>query len=290
MLKMLQDMRYARVNSGVARKMLTFFYRPGQVYQIRFGPLRGLRLRYDPTVNFHTMLGLWEMESVALLTRIFVKSSFLEKKVICDVGANLGLYSLFFTRTLPSTSVIYAFEPAPDTAKKLRGNLALNGASNVLVVEQACADSIGRMEFFIGHHHHASSLHAQWAAGGQEVTEKVSVKTTTLDEFFYGQEPRPGPDFIKLDIEGGGTYALRGCDQCIREKKPLLLIESHTPDEDQAISNLIIKHDYQAYRLDNNQWVTELTGIHPNAQGVWGTLLLCPSAVRESLTQVLAYP
>jgi FkbM family methyltransferase len=282
----LSDLRHGRFNSGLARRLLALIYREGSVYTVPFGRLRGARLQYDPTVNFHAMLGLWETESFELLARIFDASVLpRENPVICDVGANLGLYTLFFARQQPAGKV-YAFEPAP-VVKRLHTHLALNGVANVVVVEQACSDRIGEVEFYIGHHHHASSLDARWAQGNRESVQTIRALTTTLDDYFYGQVPRSGPDFVKMDIEGGGVWALRGCDRCIQERHPVFLIESHTPDEDRAISDLVLRHDYRAFRLDDQRWVSAPDQTHPDPNGVWGTLLLWPAEKLNVAERVL---
>lgn len=272
----LHDIRHGRLNSGLARAVLGWYYREGHSYRVPIGPLRGMRLLYDRSINFHAMLGLWELETFDLLTKLLRASGSVGPQVVCDVGANIGVYTLFFARSLPECTV-YAFEPAPEASQRLQENLSLNHIANAVWVPQACADALGEVDFYIGYHHHASSLHREWAAGRQAPTRAIKVPATTLDEFFYGSVQRDGPDFIKMDIEGGGTFALRGCDRCIEDKRPLFLIESHTPAEDRAISALILKHDYRAYRLDTHEWVSAPGEIYPIKQGIWGTLLLCPS-------------
>lgn len=52
------------------------------------------------------------------------------------------------------------------------------------------------------------------------------------------------------------------------------------PDEDRAISRVITAHDYAAYRFTNRRMVTRPTETHPDAEGVWGTLLLYPREQR----------
>lgn len=282
----LSNLRYVRINSSAARRILGLVYHEGSIYTVPFGRLRGVKLQYDPTINFHAMLGLWETESFNLLARVFEAGILsAQNPIICDVGANLGLYTLFFARSQPK-STVYAFEPAP-IVSRLRTHLALNGIANAIVVEQACSDKVGELEFYIGYHHHASSLHMKWAQGDHASIQAIRVLTTTLDAHFYGQSPRPGPDFIKMDIEGGGTFALKGCDRCIHEKRPLFLIESHTPDEDRAISDLILRHGYRAFRLDNRRWVDAPDRTHPDPNGIWGTLLLWPEEKCDLAEKVL---
>jgi FkbM family methyltransferase len=282
----LSNLRYGRFNSAAARRLLSLFYREGAVYTVPFGQLKGVKLQYDPTINFHAMLGLWETESFELLTRLFAAGVLAnERPVFCDVGANLGLYSIFLARQYPAAT-LYAFEPAP-VVQRLLTNLDLNQLSNVIVVQQACSDQIGEVEFHLAQHHHSSSLHAGWAQGDQDTVHAIRVLATTLDDYFYSQRARPGPDFIKMDIEGGGTFALRGCDRCVQEKRPLFLIESHTPDEDRAISDLILRHTYDAYRLTNHRWVNAPGRTYPDPDGVWGTLLLWPAEKRDLAGKVL---
>jgi hypothetical protein len=76
--------------------------------------------------------------------------------------------------------------------------------------------------------------------------------------------------FIKFDIEGGGTDALPGCRQLFRETRPFVLIESHMPEEDRAISNVLCEFSYCGYRLNNRKWVKKPDAIHPEEDGVLG--------------------
>lgn len=284
------DLRNVRWNSGLVRALLGMRYREGRVYRVPFGPLRGLQLRYSPAINYHAMLGLWEVANFRVLAALNRNGHSLiaPDAVVCDVGANIGLFSLWFAREYVPRGRVYAFEASPQTLERLGDHLTLNGASNIEVAPFACTDRIGPVEFFIGHHHHTSSLNAEWAGGDRIQPQKISVPGMTLDEFFLGAQPHPCPHFIKMDIEGGGVFALRGCDRVIAKTRPLFLIESHTPDEDRAIRDVIQQHNYAAYRVDNNQWVTAPDQVHPHPEGVWGTLLLCPSERRTDLAAALA--
>ena len=91
----LADIRYAQFNSSLARHVLGLFYRAGGVYRLRFGPLRGLRMRYHPSVNFHAILGAWDAETFDLLDQVFVRSNLLaEDASVADVGGNIGYYTM----------------------------------------------------------------------------------------------------------------------------------------------------------------------------------------------------
>ncbi|HWE52162.1 MAG TPA: FkbM family methyltransferase [Bryobacteraceae bacterium] len=281
----LRNLRYLRFNSSTARDILQHFYTPGKSYPVWFGPLRGMSLHYDRSVNFHAVLGLWDPETFELLMRVFVAGGLLPRDaVIADVGSNIGYYALWFARRAADAGRIYAFEPNPDVLVTLRGNLERNGIENVEVVESACGDHAGTVEFFLAPHHHCSSLHADWAGEG---SRSVTADMTTLDEFFAPGSRRPAPRFIKIDIEGGGTFALPGCRRIFSEDRPFVLIESHTPLEDQAISDVLCTFNYHGYRLGDRAWVTKPEAVFPDAEGVRGTLLLIPSEHRARVNGLL---
>lgn len=282
--------RNVQFNSSVARAMLRRCYAEGKVYTIPFGPLRGFKLRYHQQINFHALLGLWEPENFRFLAKLLVSGGLLrQNSVVCDVGANIGMFSLWLSRQCSPTGKVYAFEAAPDTFEMLQDTISLNGSANVELVRAACTDKSGAVEFFIGFHHHVSSLNADWATGEQSVAaQRVLVDGIALDEFFYGATPRPAPAFIKMDIEGGGVYALKGCEHCVQKARPLFLVESHNPAEDRAISVLITRHEYKAFRLDDHKWVVVPGAVHPNTDGVWGTLFLCPAEHYSNVVAILA--
>lgn len=100
---------------------------------------------------------------------------------------------------------------------------------------------------------------------------------TTLDAFFAPGSGRRPPGFIKVDIEGGGTVALPGCQRIFADTRPFALIASHTPAEDRAISDVLCKFGYGANRLTDQMWVQKPNAIYPEKEGVWGTLLLIPA-------------
>jgi FkbM family methyltransferase len=182
---------------------------------------------------------------------------------------------------------IYSFEPSEEIIPFLTRNLALNHVDNVEVIQMACSDHIGTTDFFIAEHHHSSSIHADWAAEESGTARKVNVEVTTLDAFFAPETGRQQPNFIKFDIEGGGTHALPGCRNTLCSARPFVLIESHTVDEDKAISDVLTGLDYCAYRLNDRSWVEKPGATHPEKRGVWGTLLLTPQEKYDAVDREL---
>lgn len=258
------------------RFALSSIYKEDSVYTVPFGPWRGMRMRYFSSLQYHMILGLYDLQITHKLSKVLIATGRASgKNIYCDLGANIGMYSLWLSRLNPSAK-IYAFEPLPQTASRLIDHVSINHVENIEVVPKACSDSNGTISFFVGNGaHELSSLLPDWAANGGKA-QKIDVPTTTLDHFFENTAKGDGPDFVKMDIEGGGIFALKGVSKIIERKRPLFMVESHTPEEDRAISNVALDHHYQAYRLNNSAWVKHLNAVHPDPEGVWGTLILFP--------------
>ena len=61
----------------------------------------------------------------------FVNNFLKEGDIFLDIGANVGLFSLYAAKKVGSTGSVIAFEPAYDTYNRLLENCELNKLSNV---------------------------------------------------------------------------------------------------------------------------------------------------------------
>jgi FkbM family methyltransferase len=272
-------------NSSVLRFILSLYYKPGKFYRIPFGALKGFSIWYDRTINFHAILGVWEKDNFDVLMRLFPQL-FQGKRffVVYDIGANIGLFSLYFSK-FQNVQVI-AFEAVPATTRSLENNLVRNNVKNVVIVGCAVSSEDGEASFFVGHHH-KSSLLKEWASsGGSEETHEIRVPSVKLDSY-WDTNPISIPDFIKIDVEGGAGSVLQGASKIFRLARPVILIESHNPSEDNAIMGVLNQFNYDAFRIDDRKWVINKSAGHKDRDGVWGTLVLLPEEKRSELAPYL---
>lgn len=270
-------------NSSFLRLILSLYYREGRCYRIPFGPLTGSKIWYDRSINYHAVIGVWERNNFLALKKVL--PVLLEKQsVVCayDIGANIGLYSLFFSRYSERIKVV-AFEAVQDTVRKLKRNIDENRGLSIAVVDRAIGNIDGHVSFYLGHHH-KSSLEKDWTSDrGATNVEEISVPCIRLDSF-VATSPGTLPDIIKIDVEGGADKVLEGAGALITRKRPVILIESHTGREDAAIIRMLSLFDYKAFRVTDNKWVKHPRNDYLDRDGVWGTLLLFPS---ESASEYL---
>ncbi len=115
-------------------------------------------------------------------------------KVILDIGANIGAFTIVAARLFPDAKVI-AVEPEPSNSKLLRKNIALNKLTNVEVIECAVSNKVGEAELFIDtKRDSAHSFFKEIGAGGRNA-KSIVVPTVPLSHF--GKV-----DAMKIDCEG----------------------------------------------------------------------------------------
>ena len=143
--------------------------------------------------------------------------------VLYDVGANIGLYACLLAKKRQTGQVI-AFEPHPQTAKRLEENLSLNHLQS-RVFRYALSDSIGEMKLLIND----DVPGAQGTLGkSDEMKDFITVSVTTADSLIE-QGVIPAPDVIKIDVEGAEINVLRGMQQALdSDNCRLIYCEVHT--------------------------------------------------------------
>jgi FkbM family methyltransferase len=142
--------------------------------------------------------------------------------VCLDVGANIGIKSLFLSRHCPVGRVI-AIEPAPTVARCLEANIAANAATQVLIEKTAVGDRRGSVRL------------QDASAWGHISQDGVEVPITTLQEIVERLR-LPRVDFIKIDTEGSELSILRSSLDLINRFESLVLVEFNSWTQ-LAISN-----------------------------------------------------
>lgn len=141
--------------------------------------------------------------------------------VFFDVGANIGLISLFVSKFHPDAKV-YSFEPGSIVGRCLKETIVKNKFKNLTLIQKGVSDHTGSAEFFLDPKSTGgSSLIKVHAGSKNQYVEKIEL--VSLDDFT--QEAGVIPNVIKIDIEGAEEFALKGARQLISKHSPHLIIE-----------------------------------------------------------------
>ena len=179
--------------------------------------------------------------------RSFFESKCPKEGVILDVGANIGLFSLYFSRLRPC-SAVYAFEPCADTFRRLEKNIKLNGCENILPMRKALSDREGSAELVPSGSSHMHRID-QFSAGGGRV-ERVQVQS--VDEFCEEQSIK-NVGFLKIDVEGADVDVLFGAEKLFSRRLvhagQIEFAPSQYARYSRSVSDLCQFIDYHGYVL-----------------------------------------
>ena len=210
------------------------------VVPILQGPLRGKRWIAGSGIH-RLWLGCYEPFKMALAAELTRPAT-----VVFDVGANVGIYTLLFGDRVGPAGRVVAFEPAPRNVEYLRKHLALNGTSNVEIVEAAVSNAVGRSSF---------DDTADSCAGRLESTGALLVRTTTIDHFV--QDSGLHPSLIKIDVEGAEGDVLRGALKTLNQGRPTILLATHSHAVKRTCTDILVACGYDIQELENGGSVTE---------------------------------
>lgn len=127
--------------------------------------------------------------------------------VIVDIGANVGIFSVYAQRFNPKK--VYALEPVPDTFNYLVENT--KNYSNVVPINMAVSKNSGKEFITVTTHSGCNTLVKTGLEFAEEV-EKVEINTININEFIK-QHKITHIDFLKVDCEGGELDLFRTIDK-----------------------------------------------------------------------------
>ena len=176
-----------------------------------------------------------------------------EAKVIFDIGANTGIYSLV-ARSKNKKASVHAFEPFPAIHKKLAYNSEINGFDihcNCTAISNYTGDAV----IYTADENFAYSVTVNqnlWVKDWEPI--KINIKTTTLKDYIEKHNIH-SIDLMKIDVETHEPEVMEGFVDYFFQFKPILLIEILNDKIAEKLNNYFAPCDFDFYNID------ELVGI-----------------------------
>jgi hypothetical protein len=203
-------------------------FRGVKTVKIVGGPARGVTMTLDFSGHTPMYLGMYEWE----LHR-FLRETLPSVRRVFDVGGYLGYDTLIFAANTNADGEVVTFEPDPESRVKLEGNLDHNPELRGKVTLEPLA------------------IGTDQADGA-----------TTIDAMSERHGP---PDLIKIDIDGGELDALRGGAGTFRERRPHLIVETHSKLLEDDCGSLLVAYGYRPIIKHNRQvWREQRGGAEHN--------------------------
>ena len=157
-------------------------------------------------VNEHT---LWRAKTLFTKEPITIKwiRSFKKNSIFFDIGANVGMYSIF--ASIINSSKVYSFEPESNNYKVLMQNIITNNLSEMVLPFQIGISNkteltnLNLNNFSAGLSHHTVGENALDHASLKPIGSKYKqgIFSTTLDDL-CSKWKIDIPTYIKIDVDG----------------------------------------------------------------------------------------
>lgn len=142
-------------------------------------------------------------------TRNFVIQNLKEDSVVIDCGAQIGLYSILFSK-ICTKGRIYSFEPT-ETFEMLSKNCEHNNCKNISLIKQPLSNKLGNIN---------DKIYKIWS---QQVIEEKDFDFETIDNFVEKNDLKV--DFIKIDVDSYDYEVLLGSKNTLEKQSPTVLVE-----------------------------------------------------------------
>ncbi len=180
--------------------------------------------------------------------------------VVLDIGANIGVHSLWFSSRVGANGAVHSFEAQRLIYQMLMGNLAINSIENVYARHIALGASEGQLclptpDFTVPRNFGGIRLladdpngHAAAdAARGLAARREESIAMATLDGLALARI-----DLLKIDVEGMERDVLVGGRVSIERDRPLMQVEWPGGDQGALPAYLLDDLGYRVYQSGIN--------------------------------------
>ena len=183
-----------------------------------------------------------------------------ENLIFWDIGANIGLYSIYNSLKHPKSTTI-AFEPSSSNLRILTRNISINNLEkNIKVVsipltnKENIFQEMKEGQFVEGGA--LNSFGEKFDFEGKEFkpTMKYSLLGTTIN-YFLENSILVIPDYIKIDVDGIEHLILEGGDKFLNDKKVqglLIEINENFKEQYDKVLNLLNKYGFKLLHKKHN--------------------------------------
>ena len=183
-----------------------------------------------------------------------------ENLIFWDIGANIGLYSIYNSLKNPKSTTI-AFEPSSSNLRVLTRNISINNLEkNIKVVpipltnKENIFQEMNEGQFVEGGA--LNSFGEKFDFEGKEFkpTMKYNLLGTTIN-YFLENSILDIPDYIKIDVDGIEHLILEGGDKFLNDKKVKSLsieINENFKEQYDKVLNLMNKYGFKLLHKKHN--------------------------------------
>lgn len=152
---------------------------------------------------------------------------------VLDIGANVGIVSLWLSKLVGNQGKVHAFEPNPELQKLFHQTVQRNRISNLTLHPVALGTTAGQMELrILADNTGSGSLILDY---NQPDCRTTTVQVQTLDSIM-DREKIGAVRFIKIDVEGFEAEVFRGGSRLFESIRPQAILFESVDEQENKLS------------------------------------------------------
>lgn len=177
---------------------------------IRLLKLQNLKVKFWKNcylyINHDSFQSMWLMYNYIVDWEefLFIHYYLRKNSIVFDIGANMGFYSIWMSRSVCELGKIHSFEPNTENFNRLSHNILVNQFNGQFIPNKlAVSSKNGKMKMtngFDGENHLVDSNFG----GSSSIIDVVCL------DYYCNQHKINKIDFIKIDVEGFELDVLKG--------------------------------------------------------------------------------
>lgn len=207
--------------------------------------IEGRKMILDSNFSYLSFGGSYE----PMVTDL-VKREIKENNIVLDLGANIGYYTLLFSKLVGDKGKVFAFEPDPENFALLKKNVDMNEIKNVVSEQKACSKKTGKTFLYRDQSPGRHTIYNR-----PDGTKYVQVEVTSLDDYF--KNFKKNIDFIKMDIQGSEGAVFQGMSSILKKNQKIKMVIEFSPwrlkmfDFDpKEFLETVISHGFKIYNIN----------------------------------------
>ncbi len=220
--------------------------------------------------NIKNQTTLWRAQTLFTKEPITIQwiRSFKKNNIFFDIGANVGMYSIFSAKV--SNVKVYSFEPESNNFQILMENIISNNlidkvkAFPIAIGDKSDFTSLFLSDFRIGTSHHMIDQKLDHNLNDLDYKINQGIFKTSLDKIVT-EWKFPIPQYLKIDVDGIENLIIKNAKSLLKSTKlQSVLIEiNRNREEDLEIISVLQKN---GFKFDKKQ-VEEATRKSGKHQG-----------------------
>ena len=236
-------------NYYLVKKITSFFLSQAH---IKFAEVQGSKMYLHPIgLSVHLAVnGVHEK-----IETDYVKNEIKEGDVVVDIGANIGYYTLLFSKLVGKKGKVFAFEPEPVNFQLLKKNVEINGCQNIILENKIVSNKNGKAKLYISEQ--GPGKHKIYPTQNDE-ENLIFVDSVKLDDYFKDLDIIKNISFIKIDVEGSELGVIKGMELLLKVIKKLkiqlefssFLIQQYGAKQEELLK-LLEDYGFKIYFVNN---------------------------------------